>query len=434
MTILIPDPVLIVGAGAAGLMAALELARAGRTVTILEARARLGGRIFPLSAARFGYAAEAGAEYIHGAAPLTRALLAEAGLSVMPVSGRRWSFLDGRWVPREAAPHEDRFLAAMQALEADLPVAEFVARYFAGPDCVALRQLVNREVQGYNNADPRRFSTFALRAQWLDPDAERQERVAGGYGALVEFLAGQVREHGGAIHLNAEVTAVEIDGRRVIVRTRDGHTFDGAAAILTPPLPVLRTLALPAPLAARVAAADAAIGFGKVVKLHLRFDRRWWIVPRDGQPGFAEPDFSDLGFVFGAHVPVPVWWTQYPAEHAVLTGWTSAYKVEEAAARTRDQWLALGLGSLAALFDREPERLASEMITAQVTMWGNDPFARGAYSYPTLDTSAAVTALRSIDGVIRLAGEALFTGGETGTVEAALQSGRDAARSLLAGR
>jgi monoamine oxidase len=410
----------------------------------LEARARLGGRIFPLPAATFGYPAEAGAEYIHGAAPLTRTLLAEAGLSVVPVSGRRWGLLDGKWVPREAAPHEDRFLAAMQALDADLPVAAFVERHFNGPEYSALRQIVSREVQGYNNADPRCFSTFALRAQWLDPDAERQERVVGGYGAVVDFLARQVRARGGAIHLNSEVTAVEIDGRRVIARTRNGHSFDGVAAILTPPLPVLRTLALPSPLGARVAAADAAIGFGKVVKLHLRFRQRWWIesfparaaaTPTLRARNFeSQIDFSDLGFVFGAHVPVPVWWTQYPAEHAVLTGWTSAYKVEEAGARTRDQWLALGLGSLAALFDCGPERLASELVVAQVTMWGDDPFARGAYSYPTLDTPAAVAALQSVDGPIRLAGEALFLGGETGTVEAALQSGRDAARSLLAVR
>ena len=40
--------IVVVGAGAAGLMAARELARAGRRVTVLEARDRLGGRIYPL--------------------------------------------------------------------------------------------------------------------------------------------------------------------------------------------------------------------------------------------------------------------------------------------------------------------------------------------------------------------------------------------------
>jgi monoamine oxidase len=419
---------LIIGAGAAGLMAARELTRY-RRVAVLEGRARCGGRIFPLPASDFGYPAEAGAEYIHGAAPLTRALLREAGLSVVPVTGRRWSLQDGAWVPREAAPHEERFLAAMKELAADLPVAEFVARHFSGPEYAALRQLVLREVEGYNNADPRRFSTFALRDQWLDPDAERQERVAAGYGALVAFLAAQAQGQGAALHLNAEVTAIAVEGGQVLARCRDGRVFAGSDAILTAPLPVLRTLALPSPLAERIAAADDAVGFGNVVKLHLRFHQRWWTQARG-----AEPGFSDLGFVFGAHVAVPVWWTQYPAEHPVLTGWTPAHKVAAAAARTSDEWLALALASLAALFERPADRLRRELVASHVTIWGDDRFARGAYSYPTLATPAALAALReAARGPLRLAGETLYAEGETGTVEAALASGREAAQSVLKG-
>src|SRR6202050_663622 len=79
-----------VGARAPGLMTARELARAGKKVTILEARDRCGGRIYPLSAKEFGYPAEGGAEFVHGAAPVTRALLREAGLSLAPMGGRRW--------------------------------------------------------------------------------------------------------------------------------------------------------------------------------------------------------------------------------------------------------------------------------------------------------------------------------------------------------
>lgn len=69
---------LVVGAGAAGLMTARELARAGKRVTILEARDRCGGRIEPLPAEQFGYPAEGGAEFVHGAAPVTRMLMREA--------------------------------------------------------------------------------------------------------------------------------------------------------------------------------------------------------------------------------------------------------------------------------------------------------------------------------------------------------------------
>ncbi len=81
---------LIIGAGAAGLMTGRELARAGRQVTILEARERCGGRIYPLPAQEFGYPAEGGAEFVHGAAPVTRGLMREAELSLLPIEGTRW--------------------------------------------------------------------------------------------------------------------------------------------------------------------------------------------------------------------------------------------------------------------------------------------------------------------------------------------------------
>src|SRR5271155_3135971 len=92
---------LIIGAGAAGLMTARELARSGQRVTILEARDRCGGRICPLPAEEFGYAAEGGAEFVHGAAPVTRALMREARLSLLPRAGTRWSARTGALSPDE---------------------------------------------------------------------------------------------------------------------------------------------------------------------------------------------------------------------------------------------------------------------------------------------------------------------------------------------
>src|SRR5512137_716759 len=96
------EHVVVIGAGAAGLMAARELARAGKRVTILEARDRCGGRIAPLPAADFCYPAEGGAEFVHGDAPITHGLLREAGLLVQPVHGARWNVENGAFSSDEA--------------------------------------------------------------------------------------------------------------------------------------------------------------------------------------------------------------------------------------------------------------------------------------------------------------------------------------------
>src|SRR5580658_2505320 len=118
---------LVVGAGAAGLMAARELARTGNRVTILEARERCGGRIYPLPAEEFGYPAEGGPEFVHGAAPVTRALLREAKLSLLPRGGTRWSTRTGTLSPDEfSLPYASRFYQTLGEVKADLPIAEFL--------------------------------------------------------------------------------------------------------------------------------------------------------------------------------------------------------------------------------------------------------------------------------------------------------------------
>src|ERR1700730_1409070 len=81
-----------------------ELVRADKRVTILEARDRCGGRIYPLPAQEFGDPAEGGAEFVHGAAPVTRALMREARLSLSPIEGTRWSARSGVFSPNESPP------------------------------------------------------------------------------------------------------------------------------------------------------------------------------------------------------------------------------------------------------------------------------------------------------------------------------------------
>ena len=89
--------VIIIGAGAAGLMTARELRRAGKTVTILEASNRIGGRAMTLDIPRAGVPVELGASFVHGEAPETKKLLDEARLVSVPVIGDQYRSEHGRF-------------------------------------------------------------------------------------------------------------------------------------------------------------------------------------------------------------------------------------------------------------------------------------------------------------------------------------------------
>ena len=419
------EHIVVIGAGSAGLMAARELGRAGRRVTILEARNRCGGRIDPLPAAEFGYRAEGGAEFIHGEAPVTHGLLREAGLSLVPVQGARWS-VDGGVLSRNypAYIHTDRLDHVLADLKTDLTVVDFLARYFPGPEDRLLRESVLKMVEGYDAADPARASVLALREEWMSSGRRKQARVAGGYVALIDFLAAECRKQGASIHFDAAVRAVETNDGRVSVRCANGDRHAGDAAILTVPLPLLQEIALPPAAREKTAAADV-IGFGNVIKILLSFKTRWWVSGK-------EKDLSDLLFL-RSDGTIPVWWTQYPTEHAVLTGWLAGPKTKGIGHLDENGLIENGLASLAASFGCPAERLRQEIVAARAIDWAKDPFARGAYSYATLETRAVQAKLSaSADGGVLFAGEALHRERDMGTVEAALASGRAAARTILA--
>ena len=418
------EHIVIVGAGAAGLMSARELARGGKRVTILEARDRCGGRIHPLPASRFGYPADGGAEFVHGEAPVTRGLAREAGLTVRTISGAQWSF-DGTDFSRESPrdPYDARLHAALSNLTDDLTVADFLRRHFDGPEHARLRHAGERVVEGYDAADPERASTLALREEWMNDGHATQARMDGGYGGLIDFMASECRKLGVAIHLGAVVSAIDDSGGKLAVRSTGGAAQICDRVVVTVPLPLLRGIALPAAARAKAAAADD-IGFGSVIKILLRFSRPWW--------GERRQELADMLFLLSDQT-IPVWWTQYPHQHPVLTGWFGGPRTAQLSHLDRRGLIDAGLDSLAAIFSLPREDIARDLIAAEAANWANDPFARGAYSWARPRTRAAKESLARADGPVLFSGEALYRGRDMGTVEAALASAVETAGLILRG-
>jgi monoamine oxidase len=88
---------------------------------------------------------------------------------------------------------------------------------------------------------------------------------------------------------------------------------------------------------------------------------------------------------------------------------------------------------LAYIFGVENDLIRKELVAHYITNWTADKFSRGAYSYSTLDTNwAKDVLLKPVDQTLYFAGEALYKGSETGTVEGALASGIEAAREIIA--
>lgn len=96
-----PFEVIVIGAGAAGMMAALEIVLTGKTVAVIEAKDRTGGRMYTITNSQFEKPVELGAEFVHGKLPLTLQLFEKAGIGKIKSSGEVWQHKQGELKEQE---------------------------------------------------------------------------------------------------------------------------------------------------------------------------------------------------------------------------------------------------------------------------------------------------------------------------------------------
>jgi monoamine oxidase len=418
--------IIVVGGGAAGLMAATELLKHGNRVTILEANDRLGGRIHTVHDASFNRPVERGCEFVHGDLPLTVQLLKAANIEYKPVRGTMNRVgNDGEWKTQDDfTVGWKELMEQMNEVTDDMTVDEFLQRNFSHDKYKQLRISVLRFAEGFDLADTSKASVLALREEWMEEEDE-QYRISDGHDQMIHYMQKQCVAAKAAIHTSAFVTSINWKRNEVIVVTQDGQTYHGNKVIVTVPLGVLQ--AEPAliefqPLINGYMDASKKIGFGSVVKVLLQFKESFW-----------EDKKKNIGFLF-ANTPIPTWWTQLPSDYPLLTGWAGgpqAWMLETRDDGTIEQ---LALQSLSIIFQRPVDDLESLLTASVVANWHNHPFTRGGYSYCTLESVKGQEFFNApIENTIFFAGEAFYNGPSPGTVEAALVSARNVVEKILEG-
>lgn len=438
----------VVGAGVAGLVAAVQLAEAGCRVTVLEASDRVGGRIRTVEVG--GAAVELGAEFVHGKPPELLSLLQELQLERYDLAGTDVSFSpDGTLHPYASDDAEEGDPGDLFALlgrvitwaaehpTEDLAFVDFVRLH--APQAADVGSATGY-VEGFNAADASEISVQSLAVQQRAEDSidgGGNSHVRGGYGQLPHRLADRLKDAGGKLLLRQTVTEVRwgvASGASSVQCVCDGgNTFAADAAVITLPLGVLQSDSVRfEPKADRVLHQAARMRMGQVCRINLVFRRRWWA--EIDHP--AQEALQTLGFLLpeeraaGAHFNV--FWTGFPSEEPVLTAWAggpSAAAFDD----LDDHAIAhIACGDISRIFGMSQEAVLDEFASHHLHNWQRDPLSRGAYSWvPVGAVDASAKMAEPVGNMLFFAGEHTDVTGHWGTVHGALRSGLRAARQVL---
>jgi monoamine oxidase len=419
--------VMVIGAGMAGIAAARALVDAGRSVIVLEARDRIGGRIWT-NREWSGLALDLGASWIHGVKgnPLTD-LADQFGVATVPtdydsvtlydmagkrIDDRQQEKIEG-WFERLIDAVEDLDEAYEKRWSLKQAFDRVIPRLKLKPDeLAALNYAIVTEIENEYAA-----TASELSVGFWDEDVDfggQDVLFPGGYGQIVERLAA-----GLDVRLNSRVQEVAYSEDGVTVTTDQG-VFRGQQAVVTLPLGVLKhgTIRFIPQLPLHKQQAVDRLGMGLLNKLYLRFPHQFWDAESHLICAMTSQADAALEFVNVAY------YTQQP----VLMLFTSGQTAREREKLTDAEIIGVAMQVLRTIYGSnipEPERWLR-------TRWSEDPFALGSYSYLAAGSSGddRDALAQAVDGVLFFAGEATSRG-QAATVHGALLTGRRAASAIL---
>jgi monoamine oxidase len=404
--------VLIVGAGAAGLAAARECQRLGKSFIIVEARDRLGGRVFTDTS--LGQPFDAGARYIHWAernpwADVARDLAIATSPDVSSPSGFRFYANGKPLAEADRSARRQTFAALSRLLEDPGGVPDISLADEAAEGGSAFTEAAGGLARMALGEEPERVSARDYARLWSGGDLV----VPGGYGTLVQAYGA-----GLPVRLSTPVRAIRWDRQGIVAETRNGAVRAKAAIVTVPPA-VLASGAIDfiPELPPSTLDALAGLGAGALTKVGLKFDGARFDLPADSDVFATQGPGETFDFecwTFGRDLVV----ANFGGDHARRI---TADGDAAALAATLDAFVRVVGGSARTSFSG-----------GSVHAWHRDPYSLGCYSHCLPGHADARAKLAEpIAERIFLAGEA--TGGE-GFGGADFGAAMTAGGAFLAGR
>lgn len=409
------EPVTVIGAGFAGLAAARKLRQRGMEVSILEARDRVGGRVWSEQLGN-GIVFERGGEFVMENYELLPAISAELGLQL---ASHGAPFAD-REVREPGAPTREQLLRAahrlgehiQQLLESATSPISLADAVSSSPLSSAEKRIIAARLSGTITTDIANVDLAWVGATSAHDGSvgfEIPRYVVGGNQRIATAIA---EDLGGSVRLNSPVAALEQTAKGVLATLSDGAVVAGDAAIVAVPPALVRELDFTPQMPPAQAQAYDSIGFGVSSKLTVALKAT---VPPAVMQEITAP-FS----IFASSRPDG-------GDPLTITCFSGS--------QAGQAHLGLGGGDpskwLAALCAVRPELEPDG--NPVLTEWGLERWTQGAYSYRPLGWSqSAEDQLRSPLGRIAFAGEHTAGVDFAATMEGALRSGERAAADVVA--
>ncbi len=420
--------IIIVGGGAAGLMAAKILSEGGRKILLLEARDQLGGRIQQLN--NLSFPAEGGAEFIHGKLKTTFDLLKEAGIKKEKIKGQFCRVEKGKWsVNSQPLLHWNLLIKKMKACYEDMTVDDFFIKYFSEKKYQVLKAQFKKYVEGYDAADTKAVSVLSIKNEMENED-EDQYRAVTGYTSLINFLKEAAVKNNVVIKTGEPVKEIRMTNKIEVI-TSSGKYFS-KKIIIAVPVGVLQArknnesfIRFPFLLNNYITAAKK-IGNGGVIKFLLEFDKTFWLEKKF----LKNKKIPAPSYIFSEEI-IPTWWTQFPSMVPLLTGWLAGPRSRQMKSFSTKKFESIMLSSLSSILSVKKSELEKKLLNYKIMNWIDEPHILGGYSYTTLKTEKARKILLTpYKDTFYFAGE-YVTQNSSSTVDAALQSGKLVAMEIL---